>query len=113
MRKGKKWGAAVLKFAGLLILAAGLSNVLVLLKMNHWVHVFFVFALTKVIADVIIAVFKLKESKYIFFEDYFKEVLLFFAVAAICVLSIALVQHYMLGKVWSPLPAAATVMIWQ
>ncbi|GEM_PF-1625024 len=110
---GKRRATAVLIFAGLLILAAAVSRLLALIIMAPWLHAFLVFAITKILADVLAAIFRRKEKKYLFFEDYLREILLFFAVAAICVLGIAAVQHYLLGAIWLPLPAAAIIMIWR
>lgn len=110
---GKRWAAAVLLFAGLLVLAAAVSRLLALIHMAPWLHAFLVFAATKILADILAAIFRSKEKKYLFFEDYLREILLFFAVAAICVLGIEAVQHYLQGRIWLPLPAAAIIMIWR
>lgn len=111
--RGKHRAAAVLLFAGLVVLAAAVSRLLALINLPSWLHAFLVFAATKILADIIAAIFKAQEKKYLFFEDYLREILLFFAVAAICVLGIAAVQHYMQGRIWLPLPAAAIITIWR
>lgn len=103
---------AVLRFFGLLILAAAVSYLLALLNMNPWLHSFLVFAVTKILADIIRLLLGQRVSKYVFFEDYLRETFVFLAVSAVCVLGIALVHHYLLGKIWLPLPVAAIVAIW-
>lgn len=79
--------------------------------MNSWLRCLLVFVLTKLLADVASAV--MREKRFVFFEDYLRELLLFSGVAALCVLGVAAVQYYLHGKIWFPLLAAAAVMVWR
>lgn len=103
----------VLTFTGLLIVSAIVSKLLALVLMIQWLHAFLVFAGTKILYDIFGAIVMRKEKKYVFFEDYLREILLYFAVSAVCVLSIAAVQHYLQGNVWLPMLVAAVIMIWR
>ena len=103
----------VLTFTGLLILAAIVSKLLALAPMIYWLHAFLVFAGTKILFDIFQAIVMRKEKKYVFFEDYLREVMLFFAVSAVCIICITAVQHYFHGEVWMPMLAAAVIMIWR
>jgi len=103
----------ILTFTGLLVLAAIMSKLLALVPMIQWLHAFLVFAVTKILFDIFTAIVAREEKQYVFFEDYLREIVLFFAVSAVCVLSIAAVQHYMQGTVWLPMLVAAVIMIWR
>jgi hypothetical protein len=111
--EGKRRLGLILHFAGLLALAAVTSWLLGLLNLHPWLNAFLVFAATKILADIIAFLFKIGKNKYIFFEDYVREIILFFAVAVICVLAVAAVQQYFGGVIWLPLLAAAIVTIWR
>lgn len=111
--EGKHRLGLILHFAGLLALAAVTSWLVSLLNLHPWLHAFLVFASTKILADIIASLFKIRKKKYTFFEDYLREIILFFAVAVICVLAVAAVQQYLQGVIWLPLLAAAIVTIWR
>jgi len=97
---------------GLVILAAAVAKVVALLGMLHWIEAFVTFVLTKIIYD-IISVFNPQGRKYLFFEDYLRETLLYIAVAGISVAGAAAVEIYMGGAVWLPLLAAGLVFVWR
>lgn len=111
--EGKNWLGLAIQFAVLLALAALTSWLFGYFILHPWLHAFLVFVAVKILFDIFTALFKISKKKYIFFEDYLRETLLFFAVAAICVLAVAAVQQYMHGVIWLPLLAAAIVMIWR
>ncbi|HPZ22960.1 MAG TPA: hypothetical protein PKV05_08075 [Bacillota bacterium] len=111
--EGKRRLGLVLYFAGMLALAALMSWLFRHLHLHPWLHAFLVFVSPKIFADIFAALFRINKKRYIFFEDYLRELILFFAVAAVCVLAVAAVQQYLHGIVWLPLLAAAIAMIWR
>lgn len=111
--EGKRWLGLALYFAGMLTLAALISWLFSYVPLHPWLHAFLVFATPKLLTDILAALFQGSKKKYIFFEDYLRELLLFFAVVAVCVLAVAAVQQYLHGMVWLPLLAAAIALIWR
>lgn len=103
----------VLTFIGLIILSAIVSKLLALVSMNQWLHAYLVFACTKIMFDILAAIVMRKEKRYVFFEDYLREIIFFFAVSAVCVFGIAAVQHYLQGTVWLPMLVTAVIIIWR
>lgn len=102
----------LLYFAGFLILAVFAAQLAALVKVPSWGQAGLVFAGTKILGDVIIAVFR-RKRKYLYFEDYVREILLFMIVAALGILGVVAIENYLGGTVWIPLLAAALALIWR
>ena len=101
-----------LNFIGFLILAVSIAEVVALVQVPPWFRAGLIFAGTKILADVIIAVFR-RERKYLYFEDYLREIFLFAIVAALGILGVTDIEEYWGGVVWIPLLAAAQSLIWR
>lgn len=110
---GKGAGMFLVRLGGVLAVAALVWRLLLSLGLDPWLRAFLVFALSKVLVDGIAALIKRKERNYVFFEDYLRETLLFLAVAAVCVLVMAVVENYLQGTVWPPVPAAVAILVWR
>lgn len=111
--KGMTAAAIFIRLMGILAVAVGVSGLLGLIGLAPLLQGFLVIAATKIVVDIALLLIKGKEPKYLFFEDYLRELFLFLAVAGICVLGVAVISRYVGGKIWFPLLATAAVMIWR
>lgn len=111
-KRNKLLAGKITFFIGLIVLAYLVSKVTALVSLPAWVAAFLIFAGTKLLYDLIFALFG-KGRKFLFFEDYLREILVFFVVAAICVAGFTVAETYLGGKVWIPLLAAGLVFIWR
>lgn len=100
------------KFAGILLLAIAVSAGFALTNFPAWAQAALVFVGTKIASDFIVALYR-KERRFLYFEDYLREVLMFMIVAALGIVGFMAVERYMGGVVWVPLLAAALVLIWR
>ena len=110
---GKKRLSLVLHFTGLLMLAVFASWLIKFLHMPAWLDTFLIFVFTKIFADIIVVCTRTQKNKYIFFEDYLRDLFLYCAVAVICTLAIITVQQYLHGLIWVPILAAVVAMMWR
>lgn len=111
-KRNKLVAGKLMFFIGLIVLAYLVSNMTALISLPAWVAAFLIFAGTKLLYDLVFAVFG-KVRKFLFFEDYLRETLVFLVVAAICVAGFTVAEIYLGGKVWIPLLAAGLVFIWR
>lgn len=111
-RRKKVIAAKTTFFIGLVILALTVTRLVACLNFPSWAEIFIVFLTTKVLYDIVFALLS-KDKKYLFFEDYFRETLVFIVVTAICVAGITVVEMYIGGKIWVPLLAAGYIFVWR
>lgn len=100
-------------FLGVLVLIAyGISRLTALITLPMWAEALLVFIGTKVLYDLGFAVFS-SVKRFLFFEDYLREMLIFLAVAGVCAAGLTAVKIYMGGEIWLPILAAGLVFVWR
>jgi len=102
----------ILIFISLLVLAFILAELAGLTGLPWWAQAAIVFLGTKTLSDLGSSLFR-RERKYLYFEDYIREITMFMAVAVIAILGVTAVESYIGGVVWTPLLAAALVIVWR
>ncbi len=102
----------LLHFGGLLVLAIAIAELVALTKYPAWAQAGLIFTGTKILGDAAVVIFS-RERKYLYFEDYLRELLIFMVVAFLGILGLVSIEHYLGGSVWVPLLAAALAFIWR
>ena len=99
-------------FASVLVLAEFIARLMNSFGLPSWLELSFLLIGTKIVVDIVSAIVK-ADKRFLYFEDYLRETLVYVVVAAIGVAGVVAVEYYFGGAVWEPLLAAGLVYVWQ
>lgn len=110
--KGKTILLVLLRFVGLLAIAQFIASLLMETGLPQWAVLFILFVSTKLFFDILVYIFS-GQKKFLYLEDYLREMSIYLIVAAISVAGVTAVEFYFHGQIWQPLLAAGLVYVWR